>query len=298
MMDLAGIFQESINYQKTMNNEHSTIALRAAQQIKQLSGIGKFDIGVVLGSGLTPVNTWFEHSIHIDFETIEGLPQSSVHGHNNYFIAGEIDGIHVLVQCGRFHWYEGLDMSLLLLPISIFGALAIPKLMITNAAGAINTTFSPGDFMLITDHIHTLGKNPNVGAEIANPGAFFTDLHKPYSKLWNQQLLQLVDEMDIKLHAGVYCHSPGPAYETPSEINMMKFMGADAIGMSTTAEVIYAKSLSMEVIGISCISNMAAGIETNQLTHENVIRVTKSMEQQFSTLMKAIISQSKKKVNH
>lgn len=249
----------------------------------------KIDVGVILGSGLGDLAEQVQNKIIIKYEDIPNLPKSTVEGHKGQFVMGDFMGKKVIMMQGRFHYYEGYKMDKVTLPVYIMKGLGISSLIVTNAAGGINTSFKPADLMIINDSINLSFNNPLFGKNDENLGPRFPDMLHAYSEKLIKLADKAADKLNIKLKQGVYLMTTGPCYETPAEIKMMRFMGADAVGMSTVPEVIAAKYLGIDVLGISCITNMAAGILEKPLNHEEVIETSNKVKDKFADLIENII---------
>lgn len=246
------------------------------------------EIGLVLGSGLGDLAD--EYSIHsIPYEKIPGFAKSTVEGHKGNLVFAEISGKKVVMMQGRNHYYEGHSMQEITYPIKVMKKLGVKTVILTNAAGAVNKSFRPGDFMMITDHINFMGVNPLVGANDDSLGERFPDM----SEIYNKNLIKRADAashiLRINLKHGVYVAASGPSYETPAEVKMFRYMGGDAVGMSTVPEAVVAHYCGMKVLGISCISNFATGVSSNKLSHEDVISITNKVKPQFKELIKLIL---------
>lgn len=264
-------------------------AEEAAQFIRS-----KFDreikAALVLGSGLGAFADEIESAVKIPYEQIPHFARSTVEGHAGQLVLGEIGGISVAVQQGRFHYYEGYELAEVTFPIRVFGLLGIKNLILTNAAGSINSDFKPGSLMLISDHINLMGANPLRGRNDERFGARFPDMTEVYSKDYQRAARQSAREMNYDLRRGVYCALSGPTYETPAEIHYLRRIGANAVGMSTVPEAIIARHQGMKIIGISCISNYAAGISEEEINHEEVMETGKQVAETFQNLLKKIVS--------
>lgn len=242
------------------------------------------EIGIVLGSGLGDLADKY-CDIAIPYSNIPHFAKSTVQGHKGQLVFADINGRKVVMMQGRNHFYEGHSMSDVTYPIKVMKKLGVKTLILTNAAGAVNKSFRPADLMIITDHINFMGTNPLIGRNDENFGVRFPDMSEVYSK----NLIKIVDAagrlLKLDLKHGVYMATTGPSYETPAEIKMARFMGADAIGMSTVPEAIVANYCGIEVIGISCISNYATGVSTKKLSHEEVIETTDKVKAKFKELV-------------
>lgn len=246
-------------------------------------------VGLILGSGLGVLADHIENAVSIAYQEIPYFPQSTVEGHAGELLIGSVHGTSVVLMKGRFHMYEGYGPELTAFPVRVMKALGVEKLLVTNAAGGINTSYNPGDLMLIADHINMTGRNPLTGPNDNELGARFPDMSEAYSRKLREVAKQVAEEKGIPLQEGIYVGLLGPSYETPAEIRMFRTLGADAVGMSTVSEVIVARHAGIEVLGISCISNMAAGILDQPLSHEEVIETTDRVREKFLNLVLGII---------
>ncbi|NLK67603.1 MAG: purine-nucleoside phosphorylase [Clostridiaceae bacterium] len=246
-------------------------------------------IALVLGSGLGNIANNMSNTLEISYEEIPNFPRTTVKGHDGKLIFGELGGKDILAMKGRFHFYEGWDMADVVFPIRVFKLLGINNLFLTNAAGGINTQFRPGDLMLIKDHIGFNADNPLRGENIDELGPRFPDM----SHVYDRDLVEIAADCAIRLgldiRRGIYSYTKGPSFETPSEIRALRALGADAVGMSTVPEAIIARHMDMTVLGISCITNMAAGVLDTALNHEEVIETGKKAEKRFTALVTEII---------
>lgn len=250
-------------------------------------------IGLILGSGLGILADEIENPQAIPYHQIPHFPVSTVEGHAGELIFGDLMGKKVMAMKGRFHYYEGYSMEAVTFPVRVMKALGIETIIVTNAAGGVNRRFSPGDLMIITDHINFAFNNPLMGKNEKQLGERFTDMSKAYNEELIQTALAAADQLDMKVQQGVYTFFSGPTYETPAEIKMVEFFGGDAVGMSTVPEVMAAVHGGQRVLGISCISNMAAGILPQPLSHDEVIETTQRVKHQFINYVKEILSQIK-----
>jgi len=248
------------------------------------------EVGLILGSGLGVLSEQIANPLVIKYEEIPGFPVSTVEGHAGELVIGDLEGKVVLALKGRFHYYEGYSIQLVTLPVRIMKKLGIENLIITNAAGGINEDFEPGDIMIIKDHINFAFVNPLIGANLEEFGPRFPDLSRSYSPELIQIAHQAAQESGLVIKEGVYIYGSGPSYETPAEVRAVRFLGADAVGMSTVPEVLAAVHSGMKVLGISCISNMAAGIMDQPLTHQEVMETTEKIKDSFSHLVRKIIA--------
>jgi purine-nucleoside phosphorylase len=247
------------------------------------------EIALILGSGLGVLADHVEDAAVIPYEDIPHFPLSTVEGHAGELVIGRLAGRTVVIMRGRFHMYEGYGPELTAFPVRVMKELGARTLVVTNAAGGINTSFEPGDLMLITDHLNLTGRNPLVGPNDPGLGPRFPDMSEAYSRRLRAIALETAREQGLALREGVYAGLLGPSYETPAEIRMLRVLGADAVGMSTVAEVIAARHTGLEVLGISCISNMAAGILDQPLSHEEVMETTERVKSRFLALVTGVI---------
>ena len=238
--------------------------MESAEFIKQKTSHSP-KIGIVLGSGLGALIDIIEDKEVIAYSQIPHFPQSHVEGHAGNLVLGRIGGQTVVCMQGRFHYYEGFEMKEVTYPIYVMKQLGVESLIVTNACGGINTTFEPGDLMLITDHITTAVPNPLIGENIDELGTRFPDMSEVYAPELQEKVRKAAEKLQIPLQEGVYMQFTGPSYETPAEIRMCRTWGGDAAGMSTACEAVAANHMGMKVCGISCITNLAAGMSKQKL---------------------------------
>ena len=260
---------------------------QAASFIRE-KGVGEIEIGLILGSGLGELGDEVENAIQIPYETIPNFPTSTVEGHAGQLVYGTLGGKKVLAMQGRFHYYEGYSLEMVTFPVRVMKALGIHSVIVTNAAGGLNLNFTPGELMLITDQINFTGVNPLIGPNDNEMGVRFTDMSQAYDKEYQEIVRNVAKEMNLDLKEGVYMGFTGPTYETPAEIKMARVIGADAVGMSTVPEVIVARHSGLRVIGVSCITNLAAGMQAS-LNHAEVVETTERVKESFKTLVKNIL---------
>ncbi len=245
---------------------------------------------LTLGSGLGGFADHVADPTVIPYRDIPGFPVSTVPGHEGKMIFGTVEGRRIMIMSGRFHYYEGLSPLEVAFPVRVMKRIGIPVLILTNAAGGVDTALSPGDMMLICDHINLSGMNPLIGPNDEKDGPRFPDL----SHLYDPRLLSLAEETALKLgfplRRGVYCMMSGPSYETPAEIRMVRMLGAGAVGMSTVPEAITAGHAGIRVLALSCITNMAAGILDKPITHREVLEAGRAGEKRFTALVRGIIA--------
>ena len=254
--------------------------------------IGEFnpEIAIVLGSGLGDLADEY-NEITIPYADIPGFPISTVQGHKGRLVFAQINGKKVMMMQGRFHYYEGHSMQTVTYPIKVMKKLGIKTVILTNAAGGVNVYFKPSDLMLITDHINMMGDNPLIGPNDETLGTRFPDMSEVYTKQLREIAHNCAKKIGIDLQEGVYMALTGPTYETPAEVKMVRFMGADAVGMSTVPEAIVSSYCGMNVLGISCICNSAAGISTVGLSHQEVLEAANAAKTKFKGLILEVIKE-------
>jgi purine-nucleoside phosphorylase len=246
------------------------------------------DVALILGSGLGSLADEISDATVIPFAEIPGFPAAAVIGHAGRLVVGEIEGLTCAAMQGRFHLYEGHDPATVALPVRMLLALGARTLIVTNAAGGINRTFRAGDLMLIEDHINLLARNPLTGPVLEGETRF-PDMSHAYDVGLRQIAKRVADEQSLQLMNGVYAAVPGPTYETPAEIRMLERLGADAIGMSTVPEVIVARARGVPVLGISLITNLAAGLSPNPLSHDEVVAAGMEARERFAQLIRGVL---------
>ncbi|MGE9833133.1 purine-nucleoside phosphorylase [Streptococcus orisratti] len=250
-------------------------------------GLTEPEFGLILGSGLGELAEEVENAIIIDYADIPNWGKSTVVGHAGKLVYGDLAGRKVLALQGRFHFYEGNPMEVVTFPVRVMKALGCQGAIVTNAAGGIG--YGPGTLMAITDHINMTGQNPLIGQNLDEFGPRFPDMSNAYTADYRKVAHEVADEIGIKLDDGVYIGVSGPCYETPAEIRAFKTLGADAVGMSTVPEVIVAAHSGLKVLGISAITNFAAGFQS-ELNHEEVVAVTQQIKEDFKRLVKDILA--------
>ncbi|PGT83738.1 purine-nucleoside phosphorylase [Bacillus sp. AFS040349] len=246
-------------------------------------------IGLILGSGLGVLADEIENPVKIPYNEIPNFPVSTVEGHAGQLVFGSLKGKKVVAMQGRFHFYEGYSLDKVTAPVRVMKELGVQTLIVTNAAGGVNENFQAGDLMLISDHINNMGTNPLIGPNDSDMGPRFPDMSESYDKQLRELARGIASELHIKLQEGVYVGNTGPSYETPAEVRALRILGGDAVGMSTVPEVIVARHTGLKVLGISCISNMAAGILDQPLSHDEVIETTEKVRANFLNLVKSIV---------
>lgn len=249
----------------------------------------KPEMALILGSGLGEYARNMKIEAEIPYSEIEGFPVSTVAGHDGRFLFGYVKDVPMVIMKGRVHYYEGYDMTDVVLPTRIMGMLGAKKIILTNAAGGINLDFQPGDLMMITDHISIGVPNPLKGANLDELGPRFPDMSNVYDKEMCRKIETAAEKLGIGLRKGVYMQCSGPSYETPAEIRMFRTLGIDAVGMSTVCEAMAANHMGMKVCGISCITNMAAGILDQPLNHEEVQATADKVKETFEKLVTEVI---------
>jgi len=246
-------------------------------------------VAVVLGSGLGKYAEKLNKVAEISYSELPGFPVSTVAGHDGKFLFGTIEDVPVVMMSGRVHYYEGYDMQEVVMPIRVMGLLGVEVLVLTNAAGAVNTAFQPGEFMMITDHISAFVPSPLRGPNLEKLGPRFPDMSHVYDPELCAAMSCVADGIGIRLNRGVYLQWQGPTYETPAEIRMFRALGADAVGMSTACEAIAAKHMGMRVCGVSCLTNMAAGILDQPLDHREVQEIANKVGSGLEQLVTGLI---------
>ena len=256
---------------------------------KVLAVCGKADIGVILGSGLGDYAEALEDAVKLPYSEIPGFPRSTVAGHAGMWYCGTLYGKRVVMMQGRFHYYEGYGMKDVTLPVRVMQKIGVKTLIVTNAAGGVNLGYHPGELMVIGDIFSMTAQNPLIGPNLDAFGPRFPDMSCAFDKELRALAHECANEQGFALREGVYAQMTGPTYETPAEIRMLRTLGADAVGMSTVPEVIVARHGGMRVLGISCITNMAAGILDQPLNHAEVTETANRVKGQFRNLLDRII---------
>ena len=262
----------------------------ASDFIKEKIGDFKPEIGIILGSGLGELADEY-CDIAIPYSEIPGFEASTVSGHKSRLVFANINGKKVVMMQGRFHFYEGHSIQKVVFPVKVMKKLGVETLIVTNAAGGVNPDFKPADLMIITDHINQMGVNPLIGPNDSSMGERFPDMSEVYTKKYVELSENIGKKLGIKLQKGVYIALTGPSYETPAEVRMARILGADAVGMSTVPEAVTASWAGMNVIGLSCICNSAAGVSTVGLSHADVIKAAGEAKDKFIKLVKEIIKE-------
>jgi purine-nucleoside phosphorylase len=263
--------------------EHATRVIRARISVEPR-------IALVLGSGLGSFADDFEEAVGIPYEEIPGFVRSTAQGHAGRLVIGKIDSVPVLAMQGRVHYYEGYSLEEVTFPIRTFGLLGVKTIVLTNAAGGINVQLTQGALMVISDHLNLMGVNPLRGANDERFGPRFPDMSAVYSPELQEIVVDEAKAIGVEVRRGIYGALSGPSYETPSEIHLLRNLGADAVGMSTVPEAIVARHMGLEVLGISCITNMAAGISDEPINHEEVMATGDRVRETFAELLQRVIS--------
>jgi purine-nucleoside phosphorylase len=263
-------------------------ASRAAKFIQSKTKL-RPSVALVLGSGLGAFADELSSATRIPYHKIPGFPRSTVAGHSGQLVIGKAAGVPLVAMQGRVHLYEGYSAKEVVFPMRVLGRLGIRAAILTNAAGAINLDYSQGALVAIRDHINLQGTNPLIGPNDERFGVRFPDMSHAYAKAYREIALREAKRLGIQIHEGVYAALCGPSFETPAEIRYLKTIGADLVGMSTAFEVIVARHMGIRVLGISCVTNMAAGILDQPLTHAEVMETGDRVKGQFMALLRAVI---------
>ncbi len=253
-------------------------------------GVTAPHVGIILGSGLGILADGIQDSRPLPYSLIPHFPVSTVEGHEGRLVCGILEGKSVMAMQGRFHFYEGYPLDAVTYPVRVMREMGVGVLLVTNAAGGINTFFKAGDLMLIEDHINLLGANPLHGSNFAEQGERFPDMSAAYDEELREKIQKAAAGLGVKLQQGIYAAVTGPSYETPAEVRYLRTIGADAVGMSTVPEVIVANHAGMRVAGISCITNMAAGVQKKKLDHQEVMDTAGIVQGKFSRLIRSFIA--------
>ena len=269
--------------------EHATRIIRSRISVEPR-------IAVVLGSGLGGFADDFDEAVAIPYEDIPGFVRSTAQGHAGRLVIGKVDSIPVLAMQGRVHYYEGYSLEEVTFPIRVFNLLGIKTLVLTNAAGGINVQLTQGALMVISDHVNLMGVNPLRGPNDERFGPRFPDMSAVYSPELQELVVEEARAINVEVRRGIYGALSGPSYETPAEIHLLRNLGADAVGMSTVPESIVARHMGIEVLGISCITNMAAGISDQPINHEEVMATGDRVRATFTELLQKVIGAINRRV--
>ena len=270
-------------------SEYTDSITQAADALRD-RGVTGADVAIVLGSGLGAFADRVGNAVRVPYAEIPHWPAAKVVGHAGVLVHGVVCGRRVIALAGRAHFYEGHPLTDVTFAMRVMGALGVPRVLLTNAAGGINTRFATGALMIIDDHINLLGSNPLIGPSDPALGARFPDMTEVYSRRLRALATTAAAAAGIPVEHGVYVAVHGPSYETPAEIRAFRTLGADAVGMSTAPEAIVARQMGLEVLGISCISNPAAGVVDAPLHHDDVVAVTTRVRGQFIQLLEGVIA--------
>ncbi|HEX8853695.1 MAG TPA: purine-nucleoside phosphorylase [Pyrinomonadaceae bacterium] len=264
-------------------------AAHAARTLRARCGTQEVRVALVLGSGLGAFAEDLADSVALAYEEIPGFARSTVEGHAGRLVFGTIEGVRVAAMQGRFHFYEGYTFEEVTFPVRALSLLGVKSLVLTNAAGGLNNAFTEGALIVISDHLNLMGANPLRGANDARFGPRFPDMTHVYDQEYQDMAIREARCMGLELRRGVYAGLTGPSYETPAEIRMLRLLGADAVGMSTVPEAIVARHMSMRVLGLSCITNMAAGVLDRPIDHAEVMETGARVRQTFADLLRRVI---------
>lgn len=270
----------------------STVYARAEQAARTIRARTNLEprVALVLGSGLGGFADEFEDPVGIPYAEIPGFATSTAEGHAGRLVIGKVADVPVIAMQGRVHYYEGYTLEEVTFPIRVFKLLGITRLILTNAAGGIDIELNQGALMVISDHLNLMGVNPLRGPNDERFGPRFPDLSEAYSRKLQEDAVDQAHRMGVDIRRGVYAALSGPSYETPAEIHMLRALGADAVGMSTVPETIVARQMGIEVLGISCITNMAAGISDEPINHAEVMETGQRVRATFTKLLRGVIS--------
>ena len=269
--------------------EHATRVIRSRISVEPR-------IAVVLGSGLGGFADDFEESVSIPYEDIPGFMRSTAQGHAGRLVIGKVDTVPVVAMQGRVHYYEGYSLEEVTFPVRTFGLLGVKTLVLTNAAGGINVQLTQGALMMISDHLNLMGVNPLRGPNDERFGPRFPDMTSVYSPELQELVIEEAKGIGVEVRRGIYGALSGPSYETPAEIHLLRTLGADAVGMSTVPEAIVARHMGLEVLGISCITNLAAGISDEPINHEEVMATGDRVRETFGELLGRVIAAINRRV--
>jgi purine-nucleoside phosphorylase len=264
--------------------EHATRFIRS-----RVAAAEDVRVALVLGSGLGAFADALEDAQTLAYADIPGFARSTVEGHAGRLVVGKVGGVAVAAMQGRFHFYEGYTLEEVTFPVRALGLLGAGSLVLTNAAGGLNNSFEQGSLVVISDHLNLLGANPLLGTNDPRFGPRFPDMSEVYDREYQDAAICEAHAMGVELRRGIYAALAGPSYETPAEIRMLRLLGADAVGMSTVPEAIVARHMGIRVLGISCITNMAAGVSDKPINHEEVIETGERVRETFAELLRRVI---------
>ena len=282
----------SVHTQMSANADTLSLYDRAQRAAEQIHSSAKVRpaVAIILGSGLGAFADELTDSTSLAYKEIAGFAQATVEGHAGRLVIGKAGEVPIAAMQGRFHFYEGYALEDVTFPIRVLKSLGVRTLILTNAEGSLNTELTPGSLMVISDHINLMGVNPLIGANDERFGPRFPDLTSTYDPDLQNIVIEEAKGLNIDLRRGVYAALTGPSYETPAEIHMVRTLGADAVGMSTVPEAIVARHMDMRVIGISCITNLAAGVSNRPVDHSQVIATGERVREQFTELLRRVIA--------
>ena len=267
-------------------------AERAARTIRARAD-SDVSVAIVLGSGLGGFAEELTEATSIPYREIPGFAQATIEGHAGRLVIGKTGDVPIAAMQGRFHYYEGYSLEEVTFPIRVLRLLGVRTLVLTNAAGTLNVEFTPGSLMVITDHLNLIGDNPLRGENDERFGPRFPDLTDVYARELQDIVINEANSMELEMRRGIYAALAGPSYETPAEIHMIRTLGADAVGMSTVPEAIVARHMDMRVIGISCITNLAAGVSDRPIDHGKVVETGERVRTQFTELLRRLVARLK-----
>jgi purine-nucleoside phosphorylase len=273
-----------------LTEEKIMARLSVARSFVEKKLIRKPDCGIILGSGLGEFAEKLSERVVIPYEDIPHFPLSTAPGHKGNMVLGDCDGKYVMIMQGRLHYYEGYEMEEVTFPVRLMEVLGMKRLIVTNAAGGINESYKPGQLVIMRDHINLLGVNPLRGQNLDFLGLRFPDMTYAYDKNWREEALAVIRNMGRPGREGVYAAVPGPSFETPAEIRFLRAVGVDLVGMSTVPEVIVANHGGMRVLGVSCVTNMAAGVLEQKLTMEEVLETSARAADDLCDLLSAVLA--------
>ncbi|HEX8559024.1 MAG TPA: purine-nucleoside phosphorylase [Pyrinomonadaceae bacterium] len=273
------------------SQQHETLYERAEHAARFIRSRAGSDVRValVLGSGLGAFADEMEGAEAVPYAEIPGFARPTVEGHAGRLVVGQVGGVGVAAMQGRFHFYEGRTLEEVTFPVRVLGLLGARSLVLTNAAGGLNNAYEQGSLVLISDHLNLMGTNPLLGGNDARFGPRFPDMTEVYDREYQEAAVGEAREMGLELRRGVYAALTGPSYETPAEIRMLRLLGADAVGMSTVPEALVARHMGLRVLGLSCITNMAAGVLDKPINHEEVIETGERVRETFAELLRRVI---------
>lgn len=276
--------------EKAMQTYTERELLNKAKDFLKSCGMTAPVTGIILGSGLGGFSECIDDAICVPYSEIPGFSAPTAPGHSGQLIYGELESKNVLAMSGRFHYYEGYTMKQIVFPVRVMAEMGVSRLIITNAAGAINSKFLPGGFMVVSDHLNLYGENPLIGKNDCAIGVRFPDMTSLYDENLRKKLLSISSSYGIDIYEGVYAFMTGPSFETPAEIRALKLLGADAVGMSSVPEAIAAKHAGMEVAAISFLANKAAGIDETSLSGADVISAAENASEKFAAVVRTAVS--------